>query len=440
MTMREASSPPRHQGPRPRDAAACLSFHRATAQQACEQVAALDDGAHRRLLQYTDRAGITLHVWRALQAAGLASRTRLRGAYEERLSKNRLRVERRRAEAGQLLALFRGAGLRVAVLRGLTLEPDFVTEACDRAQYDLDFYFSQEHARAAYGLLLARGYEPLTGSDGPTDHLPALARKTGWEWRGDYFDIDIPAALELHFRLWDSGFERIPLGFDPEPLTRLVDRNGVPSLNLPDQLAGCALHTLRHLFRGSLRLSHLYEIAQFLENHAADGVFWQSWRLSANIPLRRLCAAAFGLATRVFHCRLAMEAEAEMELLPGGARAWLGRFSNGVVEPESRRKVEVLLQISFVAGWGDRLRILRRRVLPLSIPGPVDAVYLPRGTLSAGRRLLRAARQSRFLLSRAVYHGRAFPGLLAAALSWLISWRRGPDSNAMPAMQIRGQD
>jgi hypothetical protein len=421
-------------------AAACLSFHRATALAACKQAAALDGASHRRLLAYTDRSGLTLHVWRALRGAGLASQTPFCQDYEERVRKNCVRLERRRGEIAELLALFHAAGLRVAVLKGVTLEPDFVSDACDRVQYDLDFYLSEEHARSAYELLVAWGHEPLTAAEGPTDHLPALARKTGWEWRGDFFDVDIPAAIELHFRLWDSVFECIPLGFDPEPLARLVDRNGIPSLELSDQLAGCALHMLRHLFRGSLRLSHLYEIAQFLENHAEDRGFWHDWRASPNIPLRRLCAAAFGLAVRVFHCRLAPEAQPEMQLVPCGARAWLEKFSGDAVQPGHRRKEEALLQLSFVAGWRDGLRVLRRRLLPLSIPGPIDAVYLPAGTLSPGRRLLRAGRQGAFMVSRALYHARALFGFPWAALSWLISSRWGPDPGATPASQIRDPD
>ena len=45
--------------------------------------------------------------------------------------------------------------------------------------------------------------------DFPTDHLPALIRKTGWEWRGDFFDPEIPTAIELHHRFWNSQFARL---------------------------------------------------------------------------------------------------------------------------------------------------------------------------------------------------------------------------------------
>ena len=187
-----------------------------------------------------------------------------------------------------------------------------------------------------------------------------------------------------------------------------------------DQLASCTLHTLRHLFRGSLRLSHLYEIAYFLDTHASGSGFWRQWRDAPNPSLRRLCAATFALAARVFHCRLAPELEPEMALLPPRASAWVRQFSRTVVEQQRFSKAEVLLQLSFISGWRRRLRVLRRRLLPLSPPDPVDAVYLPAERLSAARRLLRTTRQARFVLSRVFFHLRALPGFLRAVGAWWL--------------------
>lgn len=402
-------------------ATACLSFDPATARKGLAEWVALEEPQRGRLLAFADGAGLTLHLWRVAKAAGMDSQLADAAACEERMQRNKLRLEKRKAETTELLALFRRAGLRAAVLRGFTLEPDFVVAAQDRVQYDLDFYLSSEHARAAFDLLRERGYEPLIGRQhGPLDHLPALVCKTGWEWRGDFFDVEIPAAIELHFRLWDSEFECIPVEFVPLPLTRLAERNGVPTLDCRDQLASCTLHALRHLFRGSLRLSHLYEIAYFLETHVSSSDFWQEWRDAPNLPLRCLCAAGFALASRVFQCRLAAELEAEISLLPRKTFAWLDKFSNSALEPGDSRKVEVLLQLSFVSGWGDRLRVLRRRLLPLSLPDPIDALYLPANQLSPPRRLLRAARQARFVFSRGVFHLRALPGFLRAAATWWL--------------------
>ncbi len=397
-------------------ATTCLSFDPPTAHRALGEWATGDEAKRRSLLTFADRAGLTLHLRRVAQDAGVELPPADRAACEERLRKNRLRLQKHREGTAALLALFRSA-----VLRSFTLEPEFVPAAHDRVQYDLDFYLSPDHARMAFALLQARGYEPLISRDGgPLDHLPALARKTGWEWRGDFFDLDIPLRIDLHFQLWDSGFECIPVQFHPEPLTRLTERHGIPMLDGCDQLASCALHTLRHLFRGSLRVSHLYEIAYFLDTHASASEFWRQWREALNPSLRRLCAATFALASRVFQCRLAPELEPEMALLPPRASAWVTQFSSTVVEQQRSRKAEVLLQLSFIAGWRRRLRVLRRRLLPLSLPDPVDAVYLPAERLSAARRLLRTTRQARFVLSRVFFHLRALPGFLRAVGAWWL--------------------
>ena len=60
----------------------------------------------------------------------------------------------------------------------------FGLPAESRVQYDIDLWLPRDHAVRAQRLLIARGYEPMPGTEElPTDHLPALVRKTGWQWR-----------------------------------------------------------------------------------------------------------------------------------------------------------------------------------------------------------------------------------------------------------------
>src|SRR6266545_2437176 len=94
--------------------------------------------------------------------------------------------------------------------------------------------------------------------------------KTGWEWKGDYFDTEIPLSLDLHFRLWDAETER----FLAPGVEEFWDRRTAPVLHRADALGCTALHLLRHLLRSNLRVYHVYELAYFLETHAADDAFW----------------------------------------------------------------------------------------------------------------------------------------------------------------------
>src|SRR5262249_10508996 len=93
------------------------------------------------------------------------------------------------------------------VLKGFANWDQFTPDPLSRVQYDLDLY-CPESAVATRDALTGIGYETIRGGEKfPTDHLPALVRKTGWQWRGDFFDPEIPISVEVHFRLWDEDTE-----------------------------------------------------------------------------------------------------------------------------------------------------------------------------------------------------------------------------------------
>ena len=103
------------------------------------------------------------------------------------------------------------------------------------------------------------------------------------------------------------------------------------------------------------------------------------------------------------------------------------RFSHTVLDQKRSSKCQALLQLALVDGWKDRAVVLRRRLLPLRLPAPVDAVHLPESSLSLRRRLLRRARQARYVIGRAWFHLRSLPGFALAAGLWLwdIAWPSG---------------
>ena len=89
-------------------------------------------------------------------------------------------------------------------LKGITQCELFGIRPEDRAQCDIDLYCPRETVVAARDALVAAGYQPIAGLEAfPTDHLPALMRPTTWQWRGDFFDPDMPLAVELHFQFWN---------------------------------------------------------------------------------------------------------------------------------------------------------------------------------------------------------------------------------------------
>ncbi len=365
---------------------------------ALERLAGLSPDEWAGLFSWTDRTRITLQLFARLEPLTLAAE--VREAFETRREKNRRRLALLRNEASKVLAILQAAGLRAAIIKGFTLAPSFVPSPELRQQYDLDLYLTRKDALSAHQLLQERGYFALDlDDDERAIHLPALILKTGWEWRDDFFDLDIPVAVELHFRLWNREFESIALTY-PEPHESQAG-----------QLAVIVLHLMRHLFRGNVTISHLYELAYFLEHHSDDQEFWKAWRKTDTV-LQDLGAAAFAIAASVFGARLPDTS------ISNAVNAWVRRFGPTVLAQDRAGKCQVLLQLTFIRSWRDRFLILRRRLLPLNVPSVVDGVYLTPEQLTFSRRLRQRSRQALYIAARAWYHARSLLGFLRAWALW----------------------
>ncbi|MBV9771545.1 MAG: MFS transporter [Bryobacterales bacterium] len=342
------------------------------------------------------------------------------------LANNAERWRRMKLVYRDVAAALETAGLEFVALKGFTHVPSFVTNPRLRAQYDLDLLFSPDQVQAALDIALELGYEPLGDRGHAVDHLPTLIRKTGWEWRGDYFDPELPLALELHFRLWDAGTEGFAVPcveeFWPRRERRVLEEVEFTSLAAIDLPGYASTHALRHLLRGDLRPSHIYEIAYFLE-HNSDADFWRSWRESHDQPLRRVEAVCFAIAREWFGCRMSPIAGDEIGQLQEPVRAWLAAYANTPMEGFFHpHKDELWLHLSLLDPGYSRFSILRRRLLPLQLPGPVDAVHLPDGSIGWRVRLRGTWRYLLFLASRTWRHTRALTPTLASGAMW--AWER----------------
>jgi predicted MFS family arabinose efflux permease len=385
-------------------------------------LAGLNNAEWRETLNFTDRTQLTLPLlaiardamphWVRQRADGAASRN----------------IERLRKFEGLYRAIdgcLRGAGVEYLALKGLAHCPDFGTDAVTRVQYDLDLYVPRERAIDARDAAMVLGYEPIEAMERfPTDHLPTLIRKTGWEWRGDFFDPEIPIAVEIHFQFWNERLERLRAPGVEEFWERRVRREmagvAIDSLNPVDALGFASLHLLKHVVQGSARPFHILEIARFLESQAGDDSFWSAWTGFHDPQLRRLQATMFLLAREWFGCETGPAVDEEIERLPAATRQWFDEFAlspaRQIFHPA---KDELWLHLSLVESRLDALAVARRRLLPLSLPGPVDAVHLPAGEMSTPRRLLRRARWLRHTIRRTAHHAAA---LLPAATSGARWW------------------
>jgi MFS family permease len=370
----------------------------------------LSDEEWERALAFSDRAQLTLPL-------GLTCREQLPPWVRDRIDRNLVhnveRWRRTKIVFEEIASGFEAEGLDFAVLKGFSHCPHFVDDPRHRWQSDFDLLFPQADVLRARDVALGKGYKPVSGFERhPIDHLPVMVPPTNWEWRGDYFDVDMPLSLELHFRLWDDQTER----FGPEGLdqfwsrrqTRELDGLQFTALHPVDALANSGLHMLRHLLRGDLRPSHAYELGAFLHRNSEDDGLWAAWLEWHPESLRRLEAVSFAVAQRWFNCRMPRAAFQQIENLPPAIERWIATFSDS---PMARifhpNKDELWLHWSLLNSSADRLSVARRRLLPLQLPPRVDPA---------------AARQYRaYVISRGGYHLGALPSIGWSALRWFLA-------------------
>jgi len=400
-------------------AAALAALH--LADRELSGVRRLSDREWRRALDYCDRSHLTLALRRAARDVlpdWVRERTDRNAAQnQERV----LRTEEAYRAAARCLS---ASGIEFLALKGITHCALFGTEAADRVQYDIDLFSPPVSVHAAEAALRDLGYERIPRmEDFPTDHLPTLIRKTGWEWRGDFFDIDIPLSVELHFRFWNDAVERLPAPGAEEfwgRRTRLrlagVD---LDVLCLPDALAYAGLHFLRHVLRGDTIAFHAYEIARFLEARADDDQFWNEWGALHSQPLRRLQAVAFRLAVEWFGCRIAPALEREMAALPGATQQW---FADSATAPLAAafnsNKEELWLHLSLIEARRDGWSVARRRLLPGNLPRDGGAVHIPQSELTWRKQARYKLRHLWYTARRALRHAVSLAGTALSGARW----------------------
>jgi hypothetical protein len=392
-----------------------------------ESLRSLDNAEWRQLIAYCDEMHLTLHL-------GQVCRDQLpdsvRSRIDRNLSDNTQRFDLlKKAYAGVANAL-RSVGAEHLVLKGFAQWPGYARDPLLRMQADIDLYCPPESISRARDALIALGYEPLEGLKSfPSDHLPIMIRKTGWKWRGNFFDPEIPHSVDLHFCFWnEKNLHFSAQGMDQFWRRRTeghADGINFPALDPVDSLAYSALHALRHLLcGGGLVTFHIYELAWFLNTAADDTAFWSRWREWHHDSLRRLEAICFALAKDWFDCRLPDGAREEMDRLPDGVKQWLCTDARSSLYTLFRSNKSTLwLHLSLLESSRARRTVLRRALFPTRIPS-VDA-FCAQDSLGVGQTrrrgaLARRGRHLIYLAGRAAYHLRILPETVWRGFRWWL--------------------
>jgi len=383
---------------------------------------ALSDYDWRRLLSFTDLMRLTLPLGRACGGVLPAwVGARLRRNFED----NSEHFEGVKSAYKEIADALQAANAEFLVIKGFAQCPEFSEDARLRPQSDIDLFCPPDSIFRARDALLDLGYEPDTRLDHlPSDHLPPMARKTDWQWRGNFFDPDLPLGVELHFRLWDDDTRLSPPGLDEFWQRRLgkhVAGIVFPALDPLDNLGYFSLHLLRNLLRGEWILHHVYEVARFLHLSAEKEEFWQSWRDLHAPRLRSLQAIGFCLAQRWFSCNVSHEVSAELEALPKPVEYWLDAFGESPLQGIFRSNKDTMwLHVALVDSQSDKCYVAMNSLLPLRVP-KVDAPG--QGTASDGKPKRfwpseRHAKYAFYLASRIWHHTRTLPRALWSGVRW----------------------
>jgi MFS family permease len=356
----------------------------------------------------------------------------VRSRIDLNLADNAQRFERIKLVYSDFANALRDTGAEHLVVKGFTHWPDFVEHPTFRLQSDLDVYCPPESSSRAREALSSLGYQPLAGAHGRADanlpdHLPTMVRNTGWKWRGNFYDPEMPISFEIHFRLWNEKLLRFgPKELEPFWLRRIerrLDDISFPALNPVDNLGYSALNVLRDALCGEVSVQLVYELARFLHINAENDEFWRSWRELHDDSLRGAEAVSFSLALHHFDCRLPGEVETEINRLPVATKLWFERYADSPLSSSFRENKDALwLHLSLIESRSDKRTVLLKRLFPTRIPS-LDAPYIQNPVKDRQESFAETRKRLRYigyLTSRVSTHLRVLPSTLwhGARLWW----------------------
>ena len=376
------------------------------------------------LLKLTDQARITLPL-------GIRCREFLPDSIQTRidrnLASNAVRYERLFAEYQQIADALRERSIDFVLLKGLSqMAPFYVSDPHHRPQYDIDLYCPHELLESALDTIASAGFSPVKPRRKRTDHLPPMMRTSDWKWRGDYYDPELPLTVELHFRFWDPETERLPAPWVEDFWRRrascIIRGIEIPTLSLSDGISYSALHLMRHLLRGDLRIYHVYEVAYFLHQTSRDDDLWRGWLDDRPGRPPLIETVAFRLAAEWFGCRVHPIVNEAFKRLPPDIERWFKLFGYSPLALQSPNKDELFLHLSLLDKTSDRCTVALRRLLPCHAGLHVHSV--PADKKGWLRVALTAIRQFDFAARRSFHHISTNIRLIPSFFRWKMSARK----------------
>jgi hypothetical protein len=165
-----------------------------------------------RVIKWLDDAGLAFYFLQKLKHTNTTDSAP--ASVISRLERNFAANQERVAYMSQRFAFlnqkFNDTGVRYAVLKGLSLVPQFCPDAALRHQGDFDYLVDEPSLVAAQQVLIEAGYSPKRSRS--NKEFIFVMRGTAEPSRGaEQYQVRAPHAAELHLDIWDSDLNMQPL-------------------------------------------------------------------------------------------------------------------------------------------------------------------------------------------------------------------------------------
>lgn len=407
---------------------------RGTPRDCNERLSRIHKGQWEGIVGWLVRSGLALYWWSRIKSAveDSAVPETIRARLDEYLRENRARLSAMDGEFRALLKLIEEARIPCAVLKGFSLVPEYCPDAALRNQYDFDFLVDASSVPGIDKALRLAGFirKPQRSSFEPIEYFHSLRRPIVPKNLERVFSPGLHRMVEVHTSLWESNADKIRFTLPERSLDRAVLKNwnGIPFISLaPEEvLVLQVLHIFRHILNNQCRLSHLFELATFLNQRADGDPIWPAFQnvVSEDERLMEAAGIVFALASGLFHVSVPKQARAfSVERLSAASAFWVRRYGmDSALSNFSGSKSSLYLHSLFVDSDSDWREIRRRRLFPIRRPATVARA----STRNMASRLSARARQFAHVARRSWFHG-------AAALKYvwgLPEWQRHSNSSA----------
>lgn len=339
---------------------------------------------------------------------------------------NQLRWERLAETFGRITKGFQQEGMPFAVIKGLSLVPDYCPNALLRAPSDLDFLIEKKDLPLAQRVLEMAGYHPkaTSGIDlkfwKPSPKMPTASDNP--------YSASTEPLVELHLAFWESEHQ-IPLA-EPFSLEHVVSHSwrelSFPVLNETDAFLLQIVHVFLHIAKCWVKLCWLLEIGSFLSKRSLDEDFWRKVndRMLQFPGLTEFAGVVVNLVKIVFDSPTPKIADTWLHSLRPSSRLWLDKYAETwALDDHPFRpsgffraaKLALFLHQQYVPDQHLRQEVIRQRLFPWKRPDqqvsfPVD--YQPAHSLRS--QWVRGM----FVVNRIKYHAGSSLRYLGEAPLW----------------------